>query len=70
MNNASPFIFVGTEWDLVLRIHLRGTYLVCAAVGSEMARRGQGAIVNIASLSGMRPGPLHAYGPAKPASST
>lgn len=53
------------EWDFVARIDLRGTYLCCAAFGSRMAARGDGAIVNIASVSGMRSGPLHSYGPAK-----
>lgn len=53
------------EWDRVVAVHLRGTYLMCAGVGSRMAARGHGAIVNIASVSGMRSGPLHAYGPAK-----
>ena len=53
------------EWDFVSRIDLRGTYLCCAAFGTEMAQRGQGSIVNIASVAGMRSGPLHAYGPAK-----
>ena len=53
------------EWDLVARIDLRGTYLCCAAFGKRMAARGSGAIVNIASVAGMRSGPLHSYGPAK-----
>ena len=53
------------EWDLVARVDLRGTYLCCAVFGSAMAERGSGAIVNIASVAGMRSGPLHAYGPAK-----
>lgn len=53
------------EWDFVARIDLRGTYLCCAGFGSEMARRGTGCIVNIASVAGMRSGPLHSYGPAK-----
>lgn len=53
------------EWDFVARIDLRGTYLCCARFGSAMAERGAGAIVNIASVAGMRSGPLHSYGPAK-----
>jgi NAD(P)-dependent dehydrogenase (short-subunit alcohol dehydrogenase family) len=53
------------EWDIVARIDLRGTYVSCAAFGVPMAARGRGAIVNIASVAGMRSGPLHAYGPAK-----
>lgn len=53
------------EWDFVSKIDLRGTYLCCATFGTEMAKRGQGCIVNIASVAGMRSGPLHSYGPAK-----
>jgi NAD(P)-dependent dehydrogenase (short-subunit alcohol dehydrogenase family) len=53
------------EWDLVARIDLRGTYLSCVAAGTRMAARRRGAIVNIASVAGMRSGPLHSYGPAK-----
>lgn len=54
-----------TEWDLVSRIDLRGTYLCCSIFGTAMAQRGAGCIVNIASVAGMRSGPLHSYGPAK-----
>ena len=53
------------EWDFVTRIDLRGTYKCCARFGSHMAARRSGAIVNIASVAGMRSGPLHAYAPAK-----
>lgn len=53
------------EWDFVARVDLRGTYLCCAAFGARMAARGKGSIVNIASVAGMRSGPLHSYGPAK-----
>lgn len=53
------------EWDFVARIDLRGTYLCCALFGSDMAARGRGSIVNIASIAGMTSGPLHSYGPAK-----
>lgn len=55
------------EWDLVNHIDLRGTYLCCAVFGAAMATQGRGAVVNIASVAGMRSGPLHAYGPAKAA---
>lgn len=53
------------EWDRVARVNLRGTYLCCRRFGSAMATRGQGSIVNIASVAGMRSGPLHSYAPAK-----
>lgn len=53
------------EWDLVAHIDLRGTYLCCVEFGTAMAVRGTGTIINIASVAGMRSGPLHSYGPAK-----
>lgn len=53
------------EWDFVARIDLRGTYVCCAEFGRRMAERGAGAIVNIASVAGMRSSPLHSYAPAK-----
>ncbi|WP_046115218.1 SDR family NAD(P)-dependent oxidoreductase [Aquincola tertiaricarbonis] len=52
-------------WRRVLAVDLEGTYACCAEFGSAMARRGGGAIVNIASVAGMRSMPLHAYSPAK-----
>jgi len=53
------------EWDFVSHVDLRGTYLCCVAFGVPMARHHGGSIVNIASVAGMRSGPLHSYGPAK-----
>lgn len=50
-----------------LAISLEGSFNVCAAFGTAMARRGRGAIVNIASVAGMRSMPLYAYSPAKAA---
>ncbi len=55
------------DWDDVVRIDQRGTYVACLAFGRRMARRRRGAIVNIASIAGMRSMPLHAYSPAKAA---
>jgi NAD(P)-dependent dehydrogenase (short-subunit alcohol dehydrogenase family) len=54
-------------WDHVVRVDQRGTYIACRAFGRRMAARGGGAIVNIASIAGMRSMPLHAYAPAKAA---
>ena len=56
-----------SSWDHVVRVDQRGTYLACLAFGRRMAVRGRGAIVNIASIAGMRSMPLHAYAPAKAA---
>jgi len=54
-------------WDRIVNVHFRGTYLVTVEVGKRMAKRRRGNIVTVASVAGMRSGPLHAYGPAKAA---
>lgn len=63
----SPETLPISSWDRVVRVDQRGTYLACLAFGRRMAARGRGAIVNIASIAGMRSMPLHAYAPAKAA---
>lgn len=55
------------EWDRVVRINQRGTYVCCLAFGLKMAARGHGAIVNIASINAFRSMPFHAYAPTKAA---
>lgn len=46
------------EWDAVMAINVRGVYLCCRAFLPSMIERGDGDIVNIASVSGKRPLPL------------
>jgi len=42
-----------SDWDLVLDIHLKGTFLCTKAVAARMRERGRGgAIVNLSSISG------------------
>jgi NAD(P)-dependent dehydrogenase (short-subunit alcohol dehydrogenase family) len=53
------------QWDREVNIDLRGTFLVARATGVRMARRRNGAIVNVASVAGMTSGPIHAYTAAK-----
>lgn len=53
------------EWDRIFSVDLRGTYQCCVSFGKRMAVLGSGAIVNIASIAGMRSSPLHAYSVAK-----
>ena len=53
------------DWDRLIGVNLDGVFNACKAFGPAMAERGGGAIVNIASTSGMGGGPLFAYGPAK-----
>ena len=60
VNNASIFDgFAGinetstTLWDKVISTNLRGTYLMSRTVLKDMMARGQGTIVNMASVGGI-----------------
>ena len=55
------------EWDRVVRVNQRGTYVTSLAFGLKMAKRGQGSIVNIASINAFRSMPFHGYAPTKAA---
>ena len=63
----SPETLPHAQFQRVLSVDFEGTYACCAEYGSAMARRRHGAIVNIASVAGMRSMPLHSYSPAKAA---
>ncbi len=57
---------VDDAWDKVIDVNLRGTFLVCREAGRHMVARGRGAIVNVASVTGMGGFPGRtAYGPSK-----
>ncbi|MEU3297471.1 SDR family NAD(P)-dependent oxidoreductase [Streptomyces longwoodensis] len=43
------------DWDEVFAVNVRGVYLMCQAFAPAMTARGNGDIVNIASVSGKRP---------------
>jgi len=64
-NPAPPEELEVVEWDAIVDIDLRGTYLCCTNFAKHMCKRGNGSIVTIASVMGLRSGPFHAYGPAK-----
>jgi NAD(P)-dependent dehydrogenase (short-subunit alcohol dehydrogenase family) len=45
-----PFEQVTEEnWDTVVEINLKGTFLMCQVIGSYMAEQGKGSIINIPS---------------------
>lgn len=45
-----PFETVSEEnWDKVVEVNLKGTFLLCQVIGSWMAEKGTGSIVNIPS---------------------
>ena len=41
------------EWDRVIDINLKGTFLVCKHVLARMLEQGSGSIINIASIEGL-----------------
>ncbi len=56
------------EWLNVMQVNLNGVFWCCRAVGKKMLGRGQGTIVNIASMSGLivnKPQPQAAYNASK-----
>ena len=40
------------DWNLVVDVNLKGTFLCCQAVIPEMAKQGHGVIVNMSALAG------------------
>ena len=63
-----PQDFPLSDFNRIVESHLSGAYVACRVVGSHMRASGtHGAIVNLASVVGMAPGPTLAYGPAKAA---
>jgi NAD(P)-dependent dehydrogenase (short-subunit alcohol dehydrogenase family) len=61
VNNAgiSQLSFIPTEessieeWDKVIAVNLRGTFLCCKCFGKEMIKSGGGSIVNISTTAGI-----------------
>ena len=74
VNNAGVAVFKPAletsyaEWRHVMSTNLDGAFLCTQAFGAAMARQRRGAIVNIASISGLRASTLRvAYGTSKAA---
>lgn len=42
------------EWDRIMQVNLRGTFLCSKYIGKEMIERGGGSIINIASTGGIK----------------
>jgi NAD(P)-dependent dehydrogenase (short-subunit alcohol dehydrogenase family) len=42
-----------SEWDQIMAVNLRGTFLCCKIVGKSMIKNGGGKIINIASTAGI-----------------
>jgi NAD(P)-dependent dehydrogenase (short-subunit alcohol dehydrogenase family) len=66
-STISPAHTTHEDWERLISVNLDGVFHADRAFGIGMAERGLGAIVNIASTSGMGGSPLFGYGPAKAA---
>ena len=44
----------GEDWDRFLNVNLRAPFLLCRQVGEIMLRQGQGKIINLADIAGMK----------------
>jgi len=56
-----------SDWERIVDIAYRGTYIACVEFGKRMASHGAGVIVNISSMVGQRPNHGHGYYSAKAA---
>ena len=53
-------------WDKLIRLNLDSAMYVCHAVGGHLVERGQGSVINVASVAGLAASPfLSPYGAAK-----
>ncbi len=49
----TPFLELPVEeWDLMMKVNLRGPFLYCKFVVPHMLRRNKGVVINVASLAG------------------
>jgi NAD(P)-dependent dehydrogenase (short-subunit alcohol dehydrogenase family) len=59
VNNAGVSLIVPAEqtsaaqWQRVMAVNLLAPFLLCRYLGAQMLRRGQGCIVNVASVAGL-----------------
>ena len=54
------------EWDRIVNVNLRGTFLCCRAVLPSMRERKHGTIINVVSITGRQSAPLVSpYGASK-----
>jgi 3-oxoacyl-[acyl-carrier protein] reductase len=49
------------EWDRVITLNVKGTFLCSRDIGIEMVKQRAGSIINLASLAGLQPFPLRSH---------
>ncbi|MBM3765441.1 MAG: SDR family oxidoreductase [Acidobacteria bacterium] len=67
VNNAArftrfnPLEVTETDWDFIHGVNLKAVFFCCKEAGRRMERQGEGRIVNISSLGGLRPWAEHSH---------
>lgn len=47
------------QWDKIVEVNVKGAFWLCQAAALEMIKRGDGGkLINIASVAGLKPGPM------------
>jgi 2-deoxy-D-gluconate 3-dehydrogenase len=66
-NFTVPFLSLRLPgWDKLMRLNLDSAMYVCHAVGGHLVERGEGSVINVASVAGLVGSPfLSPYGAAK-----
>ena len=49
------------QWDETINVNLKGTFLYCNAVASQMKKQRWGRIINVASTAGQRGEPVYSH---------
>ena len=59
---VSPFIKIKEEeWDNIMAVNVKGTFLVCREVAKQMIKRKSGKIINTSSIAAKKAIALHAH---------
>jgi 3-oxoacyl-[acyl-carrier protein] reductase/pteridine reductase len=67
VNNAARFARVDplevteADWDYIHSVNLKATFFCCQHAARLMLAGGEGRIVNVSSMGGIRPWPMHAH---------
>lgn len=61
VNNRKPVVdYLEEEWDQIVDINMKGTFMCSQAVGKIMLKQGRGKIINLGSVSSILGHPHHA----------
>lgn len=54
-----------TEWDAIMDVNLRGTFMLSRAIGNHLCQQGHGSMVHLCSMTSVRPSGQPAYAVSK-----